>query len=327
MNSKELTISAVAAGAAVLEKKKKKKKIMQKNVKLINNSSKRKLLNRQNFIKTTSSSPSHFLNLILQYKYPLNDEQSKYISIGYSNETEFQTAIVISKTNKSFVPLSVNSWKIIAVYAKQFINNYFEQHVCDDLDFRKRRIFDTPSIRLIKVKCGNVRMIRIENVAETLDSQRSIQLDFNEWKNILNFSEFFNEILDYYDKHSSIAENYYQTYTVNCILKGKSRLDKSDIFQSNNKGVKLNFYRLFFEIPILSATRLRRDLHELIQLSSASSQPAAVTAAAAEELEAMKVVADEREEGREDALSSIAVISVPVNNSIYSNAYQIDLHS
>lgn len=202
--------------------------------------------------------------LLLQYKYDLIGSDSKYISIGYSTEPEFKTTVIIFKNEKSFIVLHPSSWKVISSFAREHIDKYFAEK--DKNGMKKRIIVNSPSIKVSKMQSNDEFLIKIESI-DGKYANKSVTLNEVEWKNCLDLSDYFEDVVEYYNKNCSNIEMYYQNYMVNCVLKGKMKLDKNDFFLPN-KPANYNVFRLFYEIPIICENKLKLDLNELVKQTS-----------------------------------------------------------
>lgn len=173
--------------------------------------------------------------LLLNYTYFLNDEYTKYISIGFQQK-DFKPGVIIHSIGENCVELSFFEWLSLFVYIPE-IDNAFQTQKMEKI------IVVTDEIYIKYYKDNNQLLLR--------KNATIIQITKADWIMFLRLTEFFSFIFNWYNQTSEIAKNYYIEYIDKCKQNGVTYLDSSSYFEPKTMKKNCNFSRLFYEIGFM----------------------------------------------------------------------------
>lgn len=78
--------------------------------------------------------------------------------------------------------------------------------------------------------------------------------------NLLKLMDFLNTIIFHYKSCAAYIQEYYNQYVANCVTKNIFVLNTTDYFIPPADRYQLNYYRLFYEIPVIVKDKLLNDV-------------------------------------------------------------------
>lgn len=174
--------------------------------------------------------------LLLAYTYFLNNEYTKYISIGYQQD-DFKTGIVLHDIGENCVVLSSFDWLSLFIYITEIDCAFSEQKLENPINVTSELI--------LKYNVPNNCIIVSKDSAE-------LKITRGDWQIFVQLTEYFSFVLNWYNQTSAIAKNYYDEYVAKCIENNLPYLNSSHYFSPKNCNKNCNFSRLFYEIGIIN---------------------------------------------------------------------------
>lgn len=184
----------------------------------------------------------NFNHLLLTYSYFLNNENTKIITIGFDS-TNFSPTIQLGKIGKSILTWNVLDWITFTFHACSIQNN-LNNNINISISFTNFMIHNSDGQIFIK---NNISDEEIEFTSEEI------------WI-VLKLIEYFNTIIFHYKSCAVYVQEYYNQYVVNCASKDLFYLNTTDYFIPPADHYQLNYYRLFYEIPIICKEKLLSDV-------------------------------------------------------------------
>lgn len=179
--------------------------------------------------------------LLLSYTYFINDDCSKYISVGFNPET-FKPETKLHHVGVHQSTLDIKQWLYIFITK----NNEFSKLFTSKNPGRFRC-----SLKSVDIKFKKKSGIIIIN---------GFEINAQEWLLIVKLSEFIQSVLYWCSQATNNIINYYQKYVEKCKAHNVYSLDSTHFFVNDNTVIKCNHSRLFYEIPILCKNKLMSDI-------------------------------------------------------------------
>lgn len=190
--------------------------------------------------------------LFLAYTYHLNDECTKYISLGYHTRT-FTTTILFHHIGVSVLELDTLEFTNIFMLSEN-ISQYFQRG--EPIE----KLSPNKYIQLAMTTAANgEKQIVFERVGNT-SSTLKIALNEKEWNCMLELTNYFNPLLFWYQSSKSGVKHYYDHYVKLCCDTNKTFLTTQEFFAPNEipngqmyfspQPPSYNYSRLFYEIGI-----------------------------------------------------------------------------
>lgn len=185
---------------------------------------------------------------LLSYTYFLNDECTKYITLGYSMDTLKPTVILhqIMPCN-SFVILMAQEWYSILVHQERITNTFFVNTA------------ETSSLSIYPF--GDQKYLRLDHIMKNVsigtfgESDVQISIKQKEWRTMVQLTDLLNSILQYYIRTTEEVTQYFLKYTQTCFDKNLMFLGQEHFFKPTVDS-KCNFIRLFNELGIFLSQKI-----------------------------------------------------------------------
>lgn len=227
----------------------------QKEIKTIKKSEKKSKIvrkgNREEFKSICKNESVPFL--LLAYTYYLNNEYTKYISLGYNAKT-LEASIVLHHIGKSFVELNCYEYTNV-ILLSDHIQAYF---------YPETGVEDSINNRYVNIKFSEFSGIKHVVFTDNRSQQKnhSIRLNYSEWERMQELMGFFSPLTLWYKTTAKDVKKYYNHYVKICCDTNRIRLNNQDFFTPNDVpsddlthasvgSPSFNYSRLFYEIPIL----------------------------------------------------------------------------
>lgn len=199
-------------------------------------------------------------NLLLQYSYFLNVEACKEITIGY-DPYSFVPSVYLTWMDEGslkYLHLCRDSWIFFRDCLGEIKDN-FTGNVFNAEQYRA-----TSSDGIWELEFRQSCFVNGENGFELRNTAFSLSLYFNftEIKTLFHLTIYCAAIMVYYGDVQKIVESYYDQYLLVCYANGRDYLDYHEYIRGNDT-VKVNWFRVFSEIPIVCKNKLRKDLNDL----------------------------------------------------------------
>lgn len=179
--------------------------------------------------------------LLLSYTYFINDDCSKYISVGFNPGT-FKPQAKLHHVGVHQSTLDLKEWLYIFIIKNdEFSNTFTSQNpgkICC-------------SLKSVDIKFKKKYRIILIN---------GFEINAKEWLIIVKLSNFIQSVLYWCSQATNNIINYYQKYVEKCKLYNVSSLDATYFFVNDENEMKCNHSRLFYEIPILCKNKLMSDI-------------------------------------------------------------------
>ena len=183
--------------------------------------------------------------LLLAYTYFINNENSKYISVGYSVEN-FSPCVIINYIGLGNLKLGLPEWLNIFMVKHEEISSLLNAGGVK----KCQKLIKTMKNTLIKFD-EHTKTIVISNIA----------INHDEWLLKLQLTDYIQSVLYWCRQTTKEVSSYYNEYVKRCIELNTISLDTTDFFTNTNSIFKWNDSRLFFEIPILCKNKLYNDIN------------------------------------------------------------------
>lgn len=193
--------------------------------------------------------------LLLSYTYFLNNESTKFICIGYDT-IHFSPIIHLNHIRKSSIIWNILDWLT------------FTTHICSIQDFLSHNSNN------INISFTNFLISNCDEKIFIKDkvSLEEVEITAAEMFTLINLIDFLNTIMFHYKSCVAYIQEYYNLYVLNCSTKNVFSLSTSDYFVPPSDRFQLNYYRLFYEIPIIFKEKLLFDVMNKMILCNSSDE-------------------------------------------------------
>lgn len=188
---------------------------------------------------------------LLNYNYYLNDLNTTQISIGYDAFTFKPCIMLVSLVDKKYINITPDNWKFViecfssAIDYLNEIQDTFDVRHSDDNYLHVQSHDLDPEDRFISLHDGNYTMYF--NLIE-------IEL-------LLKLKHFLSLMITHLDNRWYYVAEFYRAYLFKCFARNVNYLHEKQFFKLETSYV--NYLRLFHEIPVLCADKLKYDLIDM----------------------------------------------------------------
>jgi hypothetical protein len=194
--------------------------------------------------------------LLLAYTYFIDTKSTKYISLGYNADDDFQPNIIIHHIGHSHIALNPVEWMSLFVNIEQ-VNKFFTLDT--DYDEEKSKVDDVISA----YKDINIRMDKKTNciiISKNMGLEK-VTLNRPEWFLILNLVDYINTVIFWYKSTINEVRNYYNEYLNKCLEYNLMELNASLYFSPSQISCnRYNYSRLFYEFPLICRMKICNDI-------------------------------------------------------------------
>lgn len=193
--------------------------------------------------------------LLLEYSYFLDNSNSKQILIGYDSFSFKPYIVFLSLSKRQFIHITPDNWKfVVACLADScdYLNKLTDK-------FELRQSGDA----ILHIYAYNNdfntedRYICVHDILYNV----KIYLAREELDVLLKLSCFLSLMINHFDERWGYIKEFYRGYLFKCFARGVNYLNETQYFQIQTRYA--NYLRLFHEIPVLCADKLKSDLQEL----------------------------------------------------------------
>lgn len=177
--------------------------------------------------------------LLLSYTYFINDDCSKYISVGFNPET-FKPQTKLHHVGVHQSRLDLKEWIYIFTVKNDEFSSLFTS---------KNPVKICCSLKSLDIKFKKQKIII-----------NGFEINAQEWLLIVKLSNFIQSVLYWCRQTANDVINYYQNYVEKCKAHNVYSLEATHFFVNDTSEMKCNHSRLFYEIPILCKNKLLSDI-------------------------------------------------------------------
>lgn len=216
--------------------------------------------------------------LLLGYKYSINPNGTKFISVGFDPDSEnFEAVVMIEDVeNKNYIVINSDDWYIFFGKRKEvreeFENNYKmlaeaqNQLALFNWDMEPY-IFTTPFSASFKIEFKSTESGG--DFTKFDQQENKLHINIQEWNQLQTWLEFINTILTHYKSCTKLVDAYYQVYLRKCKENGQVIGDLSYFFtpQTSSSDITLtfntlNYFRLYNEMANICFKRTTKHLEQ-----------------------------------------------------------------
>lgn len=188
--------------------------------------------------------------LLLAYNYFFNENNLKYISIGFDTE-DFKPTVILNHIGESYTRLDLVDWICIFIAKQQDIDDAFISDIKENKKFNCARNMNIHFI-------AKLNALKIENIT----------INNNEWQTLKLLNDYVQCVMFWCKQLTVDVKNYYKLYVEKCAEKYVYFLDMTEYFIPQQSASRCNFSRMFYELPILCKTKLENDINERKNINS-----------------------------------------------------------
>lgn len=188
-------------------------------------------------------------HILLAYVYVLSDKMTT-VSCGYSAQT-FEPIVALQATNRPPVCFSASDFLQFFAYAPSLVESMESE--CSSKTIRLN------SFSMVPTKNKTKQIILFDNSK----CHNKVKLDLGEVKFLLNMQDFLRSLLFEYMSNMTAVKNYFDTYLNLCIKNNVLDLKIENNFTPITTK-KLDYYRLYVELPQLCAQKIHTEVSKCI---------------------------------------------------------------
>lgn len=216
--------------------------------------------------------------LLLGYKYAINSNGTKSVSVGFDPDSEnFEAVVMIEDAeNKNYIVMASDEWYTFFGKRKEvfdlFQNNYNTLMTADN----QLALFNPDMEPFVyTIVFSGLLAIEFQSTQSggeftKFDQQEhKLWLNINEWNQLYTWMEFINTVLTHYKSCSKLVNAYYQVYLRKCMENGQVIGDLSFFFtpQAPSSDMSLtfntlNYFRLYNELANICFKRTTKHLEK-----------------------------------------------------------------
>ena len=200
--------------------------------------------------------------LLLSYVYSINENYSKLIAVGFDPNT-FIARFILNDVDNDKILIDSDEWYLL--FGKQNSINEAISKLKNETSIEEHEksslIVLSETLMISIEKLDKIKICQRCNISNKL---LLVSLTLSEWNQLNNLMEFLNIVVTYNRSCTPLIKMYFDLYVERCNQQGKSVLDSADYFffyeDINNNNIKINYSRLFNEIPLLCKVQIENRL-------------------------------------------------------------------